>query len=191
MSIFSQILADGASKGYVPGQTAKARQWFRDTSRDFAAGRSRMMREGRKVSAPEVGSMYHFIYDPKGKQTLPYYDKFPLIFMVGPAAGGFYGINLHYLPPTFRATLMDKLYTVASDKKYDANTKLRLSYDIMKGAAKFKYFKPTFKHYLASQVKSQFLKINADEWDIALMLPTQNFAKASTDKVYADSRMAI
>jgi hypothetical protein len=191
MSIFSQILSDGASKGYTPGQTAKARQWFRDTARDFAAGRSRIMREGRKVSAPEVGSMYHFVYDPKGKQTLPYYDKFPLIFMVGPAAGGFYGINLHYLPPTLRASLMDKLYTVASDKNYNSNTKLRLSYDIMKSASKFKYFKPTFKHYLASQVKSQFLKINADEWDIALMLPTQNFAKASTDKVYTDSRMAI
>jgi hypothetical protein len=191
MSIFSQILADGASKGYTPGQTAKARQWFRDTARDFAAGRSRMMREGNKVGAPEVGSMYHFIYDPKGKQKLPYYDKFPLIFMVDAAPGGFYGLNLHYLPPTMRAVLMDKLYTIASDKRYDSNTKLRLSYDVMKGAAKFKYFKPTFKHYLANQVKSQFLKINADEWDIALMLPTQNFAKASADKVYSDSRMKI
>ena len=191
MSIFSQIISQGAKAGFTPASTAKARQWFRDTARDFAAGRSRIMREGRKVGAPEVGSMYHFIYDAKGKQKLPYFDKFPLIFMVGPAAGGFYGINLHYLPPTFRAVLMDKLYTISSDKKYDANTKLRLSYDVLKGAAKFSYFKPTFKHYLASQVKSQFLKINANEWDIALMLPTQNFAKASEAKVYADSRKAI
>jgi len=191
MSIFSQIISQGAKAGYTPASTAKARQWFRDTARDFAAGRSRMMREGNKVASPEIGSMYHFIYDAKGKKSLPYYDKFPLIFMVGPAAGGFYGINLHYLPPTFRAVLMDKLYTISSDKKYDANTKLRLSYDVLKGAAKFSYFKPTFKHYLASQVKSQFLKINANEWDIALMLPTQNFAKASEAKVYADSRKAI
>jgi hypothetical protein len=191
MSIFSQILQSGAKAGYTPATSAKARQWFRDKARDFAAGRSRMMREGRKVSAPEIGSMYHFIYDPKGKKTLPYYDKFPLIFMVGPAEGGFYGINLHYLPPTMRAVLMDKLYTIVSDRKYDANTKLRLSYDVMKGAAKFRYFKPTFKHYLTSHVKSQFMKINADEWDIALMLPTQNFAKASSETVYADSRKAI
>jgi hypothetical protein len=191
MSIFTQILQDGAARGYTPGTTAKARQWFRDTARDFAAGRSKMMREGNKVGAPEVGSMYHFIYDPKGKKTLPYYDKFPLIFMVDGAPGGFYGINLHYLPPTMRAVLMDKLYDIASDKRYDSNTKLRLSYDVMKGAARFKYFKPTFKHYLAANVKSQFLKIDANQWDIALMLPTQNFAKASTEKVYADSRTKI
>jgi hypothetical protein len=122
---------------------------------------------------------------------LPYYDKFPLIFMVGPAAGGFYGINLHYLPPNYRAVLMDRLYTITSDKRYDANTKLNLSYEVLKGAAKYKYFKPTFKHYLASHVKSQFLKINADEWDIALMLPTQNFAKSSSSSVWADSRSMI
>lgn len=191
MSVFSQILQGGAKAGYTPAATVKARQWFRDKAATFSAGRSRMMREGRKVTAPEIGSMYHFIYDPKGKKTLPYYDKFPLIFMVGPAEGGFYGINLHYLPPTMRAVLMDKLYTISSDKKYDENTKLNLSYQVLKGAAKFKYFKPTLKHYLNSQVKSQYMLINADEWDIALMLPTQNFAKASSATVYADSRKAI
>lgn len=143
------------------------------------------------MSGPEVGSMYHFIYDPKGKKTLPYYDKFPLIFMVGPASGGFYGINLHYLPPTLRAVLMDRLYTLSTDKKYDSKTKLALSYDVLSGAAKFNYFKPTFKHYLIGHVKSRFIKINSSEWDIALFLPTQNFAKSSTDKVYADSRKKI
>lgn len=35
------------------------------------------------------GQMYMFYYDPKHKKTLPYYDRFPLIIMVGPAEGGF------------------------------------------------------------------------------------------------------
>ena len=117
--------------------------------------------------------MYHFRYDPKGAKTLPYYDKFPLIFMVGPAAGGFYGINLHYLPPQLRAKLMDSLY------------------DITNSASKYKFFKPTFKHYLSSQVKSEFIEINSTEWDTALFLPTERFEKARKSKVFADSRRML
>lgn len=199
MTIFSQILKDGGAKGHLPGLTKTSRRWFRQTARDFAgstssgtvSARSRITQEGKKFSAPRIGSMYHFVYDPKGKKTLPYYDKFPLIFMVGPATNGFYGINLHYLPPSYRAALMDKLYQISSDRKFNEHTKLNLSYNVLKGASKFKYFKPTFKRYLAPHVRSRFLKIDSNEWDIALMLPTQNFAKATSGKVYSDSRGMI
>jgi hypothetical protein len=122
---------------------------------------------------------------------LPYYDKFPLIFMVGPAQGGFYGINLHYLPFKLRAKLMDSLYTISSNRKFDESTQLALSYNVLSSASKFKYFKPTFKHYLYNHVQSSFMLIHPTEWDIALMLPTQRFAKASTYKVYSDSREMI
>jgi hypothetical protein len=37
-------------------------------------------------------------------------------------------------------------------------------------------------------VQSQFLEINADEWDIAVLLPAENFEKANKDFVYAESR---
>jgi hypothetical protein len=132
--------------------------------------------------------MYHFKYDPKGKKTLPYYDTFPLIFMVGAAEGGFHGINLHYLPPKLRAKLMDELYSLASNNRYDEKTKLMISYNLLKSASKMKYFKPTFKHYLADHVKSKFIKVDSAEWDIALFLPTSRFKHATTQKVYSDSR---
>jgi len=194
-TIFDDILVRGVRAGQVPARTDEARDWFRNVARRTAkadVNPSNILRGyENKATRPLTGRMYHFFYDPKGKQTLPYYDRFPLIFMVGPASGGFYGMNLHYLPPTLRAKLMDTLYDVTTNKKYDETTRLRLSYNILSGAARFKYFKPTFKHYLASNVESRFIEINSTEWDIALMLPTQRFEKATAAKVYSDSRKMI
>ena len=135
-----------------------------------------------------MGKMYLFNYDPKTKATLPYYDRYPLIFPVQGAPGGFYGINMHYLPYVLRARLMDALYDLSSNERYDERTKLRLSYGILKGAAKYKAFKPTFKRYSSSHVRSRFIEISSSEWDIALFLPLESFAKASKTSVWADSR---
>lgn len=194
-SLFDDILVQGVRSGQIPSRTQAARDWFRSkarTQRSAAVYPANLMREtGDKVDSPRPGYMYHFYYDPKTKKTLPYYDRFPLIFMVGPAPKGFYGINLHYLPPKLRATLMDSLYSVVSNKRYDENTKLRISYDILKGASKYRFFKPTFKHYLNENVNSQFLKIDSAEWDIALFLPTERFEKANKSRVFADSRKAV
>ena len=71
---------------------------------------------------------------------------------------------------------MDSLYTLSTNKTYNEKTKLRLSYDVLNGAAKFKYFKPCIKHYLNAHVQSRFLDISADKWDIALFLPVEKFA---------------
>jgi hypothetical protein len=191
--VFDQLLARGIRAGQIPAREAEARQWYREKAQKIARTRvsPEKMLAGRKVNAPGVGRMYHFQYDPKLKQTLPYYDVFPLIFMVGPAPGGFYGLNLHYLPPTLRAKLMDALYGITTNKKFDASTKLALSYNTLKGAGKYKYFKPTFKHYLWEHVQSPFIPIESAEWDIALFLPTHRFRKASSQKVYSDSRSMI
>ena len=130
-------------------------------------------------------------YDAKNKDTLPYYDRFPLIFPINIVRGGFMGMNMHYLPPMLRAKLMDELYDVASNDKFDARTRLEVSYKLLSSASKFSLFKPTVKRYLSSHVKSRFVKIESSEWDIALFLPLQNFVGASKQKVWADSRKMI
>ena len=135
--------------------------------------------------------MLLFQYDAKHKDTLPYYDRFPLIFPINIVKGGFMGINMHYLPPQLRAQLMDQLYSISSNDRYDAKTRLNLSYDVLNGASKFRLFRPTIKRYLQRQVRSRFIKIASSEWDIALFLPLQKFVGASSNKVYADSRKII
>jgi hypothetical protein len=193
--IFDNILLRGVRSGQIPARTEDARKWFRDIARNTGSNERKPERilESSKNKKTRVlpGRMYHFFYDPKTKEKLPYYDVFPLIFMVGKAENGFYGINLHYLPPQLRAKLMDALYEVVSDKRYDENTKLRISYNILQGAAKYRYFKPCFKHYLTKHVQSRFVEVLATEWDIALFLPTERFRGANKQKIWSDSRKQI
>jgi hypothetical protein len=194
--IFDDILLKGVRAGQMPARSEQARNWFRDkakASRSAGAARpEQILRTSQnKVTRVLPGRMYHFFYDPKTKEQLPYYDMFPLIFMVKKAPGGFYGLNVHYLPPALRAKLMDGLYDYVSDDKYDENTRLRMSYQILTGASKLRYYKPCFKRYLYNHVESRFIEVQPSEWDIALMLPTQRFAYGSKQKVWADSRKAI
>lgn len=140
-----------------------------------------------KITINDIGGMFMFFYDPKHKKTLPYYDTFPLIFVVDFTPDGFYGINLHYLEPILRAKLMDSLYTITNNKRYDDSTKIKLSYDVLNSASRFRYFKPCFKRYLWTHVQTQFLYIEPRSWDAALMLPTERFQKARKQNVWTDS----
>lgn len=188
--VFDEILAQGVRAGQIPARTQQSRDWFRTTARRTRVTPQSVIRgeRARYKNRVTMGKMYLFNYDPKHKDTLPYYDRFPLIFPVDKAPGGFYGINMHYLPHVLRARLMDALYDLSRDKRYDERTRLRLSYSILNGVTKYKAFRPTFKRYLSNHVRSRFIEITSSEWDIALMMPLQKFAKASSSKVWSDSR---
>ena len=191
--VFDDLLAKGVRAGEIPARTDSARDWYRNRARTTRVTPDRLIRSDRErlTSRVMIGRMYHFFYDPKHKKTLPYYDRFPLIFPFKRVRGGFLGINLHYLPLRLRAKLMDELYTLSRDNRYDENTRLRISYNILNGAAKYKYFKPCVKHYLTPHVKSRFLEVYAAEWDIALFLPTERFVGANKRAVQSDSRKMI
>tara|TARA_A100001015_G_C15022616_1_gene728784 strand:- start:2109 stop:2714 length:606 start_codon:yes stop_codon:yes gene_type:complete len=196
--IFTDILAKGIRQGQVPARTAAAREWYRNQARGSRTSAEEVFsttakKDTRATVSNEghIGQMLLFQYDAKHKDTLPYYDRFPLIFPINIVKGGFMGINMHYLPPQLRAQLMDQLYSISSNDRYDARTRLNLSYDVLNGASKFRLFRPTIKRYLQRQVRSRFIKIASSEWDIALFLPLQKFVGASSNKVYADSRKII
>jgi hypothetical protein len=132
--------------------------------------------------------MYFFYYDPKHKDKLPYYDRFPLVIPIERYPDGFLGLNLHYIHPKQRIILLDKLSEFANNDKYNETTKLRLSYDLLSSASKVYELQACVKRYLYSHVESRFLEITADEWDIAALLPVHSFVGAPTSKVYSDSR---
>ena len=136
-------------------------------------GARALINRGKATIRPKYGVMNLFGYDPKFKETLPYYDRFPLIFPIDFAKGGFYGINFHYLPPGARVNFLRQLSRFATDKKYDKNTRYNI------GNLSGRYYKKTIKHYLYSQVRSSFLNITADEMAIAIFLPVARFQKGS------------
>jgi hypothetical protein len=194
--IFDNILIQGARQGISPARTVAAREWYRSAAGKLMSNITpgtfeKRTDEARKVSSMEFGYMYAFKYDPKMKKELPYYDTFPLIFPVRIDSDGFLGINFHYLPPVLRAKLMNALYSTLTNKKYDDTTKVRISYSILQSASKYRYFKPMLKKYLRSHVRSQFLEIQVNEWDMAIFLPTESFRKADTGRVWEESRKQI
>lgn len=193
-SVFSTLLANGMQSGIIPARTQEAREWYRARAKGVSNvdENSLMNSDPRRFRQTVVpGRMYMFYYDPKYKETLPYYDQFPLIFVVDVQGDHFTGLNLHYLPPPLRAKLMDGLYTIVNNNRFDATTKIKMSYQLLKSASSLKYFKPTFKKYLKIHVRSRFVSVAPIEWDVAIFLPTERFEKAVKSKVWSDSRNII
>ena len=196
-SIFEKIKKQASTRGIsFSGDSKKASTWFANKAKSLggnvSAGQLMGSTKARQTTKrPRKGDMVHFFYDPKLKKTLPFYDKFPLIFIIEFYKDGFLGINLHYLPPKLRLNLLDKLITLESNKKYDESTRLRVSYSILNATSRFKEFKPTIKRYLTNHIRSNFLKVNSDEWHMSIFLPTAKFTKASAQKVWSDSRKKI
>ena len=188
-SLFDKLQAQAFRAGITP-RTKQAQNWFRKKVKDLGdVNRRSLLKDSalEKTSQNIAGSMYMYFYDPKHKATLPYYDRFPLVIMVEPAEGGFYGLNLHYLPPGVRARFLDALMQTAP-KNITDTSRLKLRYDLLKGVRKFKEFEPCFKRYLSSQIKSQMVKVPMTEWDIAIFLPTEQFAKVKAESVWRYSR---
>jgi hypothetical protein len=133
------------------------------------------------------GGLYYFYYDPKGKADLPYYDRFPLVLVLEIYKDGFLGLNLHYLPIRQRIGLLDNLMEYADLDKNKDILRMRVTYDILNASKRFKEFKPCLKKYLFGHVQSKILAVQPNEWDIACMLPLQQFRKATTSEVWQDS----
>ena len=189
-SLFDKLESEAFRKG-LQARSKEANAWF---AKKVAAlgpiGASKMLKDDRlkKQAGASPGDMVMYTYDPKLKQTLPYYDTFPLTIVVGPAKSGFYGINLHYLPPKIRAIFLDKLNDTASNQKFDRTTRFKITYKLLMATKKYKYFRPCFKHYLTKHVNSSIMKVNSAEWNIAIFLQTAQFKKATPGAVWADSK---
>jgi len=190
--VFDKILQAGEAQGFT--KTQQATQWYRTAAQRTTVNPQTLIRSDRARFRiyPTFGEMYIFNYDPKFKETLPYYDRFPLVFPFEasrkrgrPQGDGFYGINLHYLPLRLRARLMDGLYQYVSET--DDQKRIEMNYRMLNQVSKLRFFKPCVKHYLFDHVRSKFFFVDPKEWDIALFLPLERFAKASKSVVWRES----
>jgi len=171
------------------GGRPKSTQWYRNKIKEFGQpGAMDLIRDGKQARTPHYGRLNMFFYDPKGRKTLPYYDTFPLVLPIERYPDGFLGINLHYLPMSLRIRLLDRLVDYSNNTKFDESTRLAVDYSKLKNIG---LIKPTLKRYLAGRVKTQFRRIDADEFTVAALLPVARFKKASASEVYKDSRAMI
>jgi hypothetical protein len=168
----------------------KARQWIKNKVKDLNGLRpNTLMRDTRrKQTTFDLGGMYFFVYNPKLRDDLPFYDLFPLVIPIETYSDGFLGLNLHYLAPVPRAKLLDELSEFATNNKYDEKTRIAVSYQMLKSISNTDAFRPCLKRYLLQNIKSQFLRIDANEWDIAIFLPVESFIGETKQKVFSNSR---
>jgi hypothetical protein len=186
--LLNRIKESLAKEGLTP-RTNQAREWLRMKIRDLKPTRTALLKDRDRLKERSViGKMYFYFYDPKTKEKMKYYDRFPLVIPIERYNDGFLGLNLHYIHPKYRMTLLDKLSSTASNDAYDEKTKLRISYQYLTSASKAFEATPCIKRYLFSQIESRFLEITADEWDIAALLPMESFVGATANEVHSESR---
>ena len=114
-----------------------------------------------------MGHMYMFEYKAK-MRWLPYYDRFPLVYVIKSNKTEFWGANLHYLSPKKRLIATKKL---------------------MQGRIDIP--KKCFHKYLHAHVDGLYLDLAAKEWDTAIILPTADFVKDLNGMVFPISQEIV
>jgi len=201
---FKSFLETQIKTSKIPDKIEQARTWYRETSFRMSqlkgVSSQRILRIGRENERMKptirgrimLGRLFMFEYEPKHADTLPYYDEFPLVFPIEAHADGFLGINLHYLPYTWRAVLMDALYDLKEEPINESSpTRLQVysnGYNILKKSTKYRYFRPCIKKYLFEQVTSRYMEVPEEEWEIALFLPLERFIGERKVKIWMNTR---
>ena len=201
-NIFNKIQELRSVAG-IPERGRVAQDWFRQTVRRLFGdrpirGREELVqadeattRSPQQIRGLRAGRMYMFAYNPKLRKTLPVYDRFPMIFVLEFRRQSFLGINLHYLPIKLRAALFNELTILMNTQNLNENTRLRLSYQIIKNATKFHNALPLVREYDNKYVRSRLLEVHARDWEIALFLPAEQFKKKGKATVWAETRKEI
>lgn len=174
----------------------KSRAWFEQqvlimTRQQLTPQRVLNGNPDQLVTKIMPGHLYMFVYDPKTKAELPYYDRFPLVFPFRKTPDGFIGLNMHYLPYPLRINLLDNLLTYASNQRFDETTRLKYSWALIDGMSKYAAAKPCVKQYLVGHVRTQFRQVESSNWATAMLLPVERFVGASKQEIWADSRRII
>ena len=90
------INKDMANSDYIQGvmDAAKGKpystDWYRQKIKEFGQpGRLDLIRDGKQNASPFGGALNMFVYGPKHKKKLPYYDTFPLVLPIENYSDGF------------------------------------------------------------------------------------------------------
>lgn len=174
-SLFDKLNKEMTAAGIKP-RTGAAKAWLgrKLSNLKLPANRANLLNDATRVSPRAfIGKMYFFHYDPKYKETLPVWDKFPLVIPMDVYDNGFLGLNLHYLDPYSRLMLLDRLHDFINNDKYDDTTRFRMSYSLLSSSRRYKMIEPCVKRYLFEHIMSSMIYIEPDNWETAIFLPTE------------------
>jgi hypothetical protein len=153
------------------GGEEKSWQWYRQTVRSIALDLKQhpehLQRDEKKdrydtEELQDVNRLRRFarqgrifIFEYKAKMKyLPYYDQFPLAYVLHATPEYFIGANLHYIHPKKRPLIIQKLH----DDRVDVP-------------------KVCIHKYILDHVDGFLLDLASAEWDTAIALPIESFVK--------------
>lgn len=153
-------------------------------------------RKANKMYLELPGRMFAFMYHPKTRAKMRYYDLTPLIITIGMLqTGSILGINLHYIEADLRAELLDKMLRFSSPR-YGEKMPAKGSgmfyheYPMLK-SIKFIESLPCVRAYDPRRIIGTPVLIPSNEWGNAVALPMENFVKATDTRVHLESRLKI
>lgn len=169
----------------IKADTLDAIKWFRKMA--TKVGSDRVIRKKvvdgyEHVKEIKQGEMYCFMYDPKHKDTLPVYDRFPLIFAIERYKDGLLGLNIHFLPPKLRQMVLLQFAGTTAFSEHQAK---KLNWKISKAILNDKHLKRMVKRYLWTHLQSPMAIVPPEDWPIMVFLPTASFEKQSKKEVWS------
>lgn len=168
------------------GDTERSFNWYKQQVSNLRSLSSTQLMRNTPDLVTNIlpGMMYMFLYTPKHKDTLPVYDRFPLVLPFRKISDGFYGINLHYLPYLVRFRLLGALQEYTTSDKLSENTRIKLSWNLLQNMSRIAPVTNSVKHYLYNQVDTKFLNIKHPDWTTAAMLPVEKFVGKTKQEVW-------
>lgn len=156
----------------------KAVEWFQS-----------LITKSKQTGHPSIntlrGKLVFMVYDPKLKNTLPYYDRYPLIFVISVQRNTILGINVHYLDQRYRRTLLNALVRFGIDDT-DEDAAIKFGYPDVAGFVKEPLVRVCIKRYYIRKIEN-WLLIPSDQWEKMTFLPLQRFQKKSASYVWRES----
>jgi len=173
-----------------PRNIEKSVQWYQAQIRKLGRNDSQHIMNQKEFLVNRIipGKMYLFFYDPKFKNVLPYYDRFPLILPFRKVENRFFALNLHYLPYGARFKLLGYLFDYLNNDSMNETTKLNITWKILNSSTKLEPVKACVKQYLFDHVESRFFEVPINNWLTAALLPVEKFEGANKQTIWNDSR---
>lgn len=133
----------------------------------------------------KVGSLITFSYNAKHADKLAFWDKYPCVILFNDFDGFFMGLNLHYIPPVFRKTVLAKVIEI-NKMKIRNDQRFVLSWEQLKMFIKRNGLELAIRKYIKGRM-SNVDYVKGTEWRYVAEIPSEKFVLGGTvsaDQLY-------
>lgn len=185
----------------------EALNWFRlRVSKDLNVKQTQLLQQeiyNKKTGTENnqlIGKMYFFKYAAQtaGDEDDEVFDGFPMVFFFNAVRSKegkmiLYGLNIHYLSPKERMLFFWELLKLKSNKRFRKQTKLKMSWDLIKSVAKTALYEKAVHCYRVDRIQSRLIEIPAYDWGVAVFLRLERWVpvKAEHSRAQSDHRKKI